>query len=78
VRKAPIRLDGDIPSAEHLPTGCRFHTRCPRKLGPICEQQEPPWQDAGNSHRIRCHIPVEELAALQRQAIQPQPETQEQ
>jgi peptide/nickel transport system ATP-binding protein len=75
VRKAPIRLDGDIPSAEHLPTGCRFHTRCPRKLGPICEQQEPPWQDAGDGHHIRCHIPVGEVAALQQQTIQP--ETQE-
>jgi peptide/nickel transport system ATP-binding protein len=74
VRRAPIRLDGDIPSAEHLPSGCRFHTRCPRKLGAICEQQEPPWQDAGNGHRIRCHIPVEELAALQRQTILPPPE----
>jgi peptide/nickel transport system ATP-binding protein len=43
-----------------------FHTRCPRKLGAICEQQDPPYADAGDAHRIRCHIPVDELRVLQR------------
>ncbi len=60
-----IRLDGEIPSAAHIPSGCRFHTRCPRKIGAICEQQEPPWRDAGDGHFIRCHIPIEELTVLQ-------------
>lgn len=48
-----------------MPTGCRFHTRCPRKIGAICEEEIPPWQDAGDGHAIRCHIPVDELIALQ-------------
>lgn len=65
VQRKHIRLDGEIPSAANLPTGCRFHTRCPRKIGTICEQQEPPWQDAGDGHRIRCHILVDELIHLQ-------------
>jgi peptide/nickel transport system ATP-binding protein len=60
-----IRLEGDIPSARNIPTGCRFHTRCPRKLGKICEEQLPPWRDAGDGHRILCHIPIEDLIALQ-------------
>lgn len=64
-RARRIRLSGDIPSARDVPTGCRFHTRCPRYLGDICRQQEPPWQDAGDGHRIRCHIPPGELTALQ-------------
>ncbi len=51
-----IRLESDLPSAGHLPTGCRFHTRCPRFLGEVCRTQNPPWQDAGGGHRIRCHI----------------------
>ncbi|MBA2294505.1 MAG: ABC transporter ATP-binding protein, partial [Actinobacteria bacterium] len=37
-----IRLEGEIPSAADPPTGCVFNTRCPRKLGAICEQEEPP------------------------------------
>lgn len=64
-RGAAIRLEGDVPSARDVPTGCRFHTRCPRKIGAICEEEIPPWQDAGDGHAIRCHIPVDELIALQ-------------
>ncbi|MBZ0309627.1 MAG: ABC transporter ATP-binding protein [Anaerolineae bacterium] len=60
-----IRLQGEIPSPRHLPTGCRFHTRCPRKIGEICEIQDPPWQDDGEGHLIRCHIPLAELEAMQ-------------
>jgi peptide/nickel transport system ATP-binding protein len=60
-----IHLQGDPPgaSAAAMPSGCRFHTRCPRYLGDLCAQQEPPWQDAGGGHWIRCHIPAGELAA---------------
>jgi peptide/nickel transport system ATP-binding protein len=65
IKRGHIRLDGDIPSAAHIPTGCRFHTRCPRKIGAICEQQDPPWRDAGDGHYIRCHIPIDELIVLQ-------------
>lgn len=60
-----IRLEGDVPSARNIPSGCRFHTRCPRKLGKICEEELPPWRDAGDGHRILCHIPVEDLITLQ-------------
>lgn len=62
---ARIRLDGEIPSATHPPSGCVFHTRCPRKIGAICEQQEPPLAEAQPGHSIRCHIPYAELARLQ-------------
>ncbi|MCS6881195.1 MAG: ABC transporter ATP-binding protein [Oscillochloridaceae bacterium] len=64
--RAPIALEGDIPAPTAMPSGCRFHTRCHRLLGPICAQEEPPWRDAGDGHRIRCHIPLEELGRLQR------------
>jgi peptide/nickel transport system ATP-binding protein len=68
--KARIRLSGDLPSAASPPSGCVFHTRCPRKLGAICEQQDPPFADASSdtkhaTHSIRCHIPVDELRVLQ-------------
>ncbi|RWP93390.1 MAG: ABC transporter ATP-binding protein [Mesorhizobium sp.] len=66
---ARIRLDGEIPSATNPPSGCVFHTRCPRKIGPICEQQEPPLSEAQPGHSIRCHIPYAELARLQRAVV---------
>jgi peptide/nickel transport system ATP-binding protein len=60
-----IRLHGDIPSAARPPSGCVFHTRCPRKLGAICEQEQPPLVEAEPGHLMRCHIPIEDLRRLQ-------------
>ena len=60
-----IKLEGDIPSAAALPTGCVFHTRCPRFLGQVCVEQEPPLVEAEEGHHMRCHIPIEELRRLQ-------------
>ena len=64
-----IRLAGTVPSAIDPPSGCRFHTRCPRRVllpdgGRICATTVPPWQDAGDGHRILCHIPLETLRDL--------------
>jgi peptide/nickel transport system ATP-binding protein len=64
VEKKHIVLEGDIPSAVNPPPGCPFQTRCPRKLGPICEQQEPPIRVFGPGHRIACHIAPEELERM--------------
>jgi len=60
-----IRLQGEIPSAAAPPSGCVFHTRCPRKLGAVCEQVEPPLVEAEPGHLMRCHIPIDELRRLQ-------------
>ena len=60
-----IKLGGDIPSAASPPTGCVFHTRCPRFLGDICVEQEPPLVEVEDGHQMRCHIPIEELRVLQ-------------
>jgi peptide/nickel transport system ATP-binding protein len=59
-----IRLLGTVPSALDPPSGCRFHTRCPRKIGPICEQETPPWREVTQEHRIHCHIPLKELRTV--------------
>lgn len=66
VKQSTIRLEGNVPSAINPPSGCRFHTRCPRRHllpdgGKICETTVPEWQDNGNGHRIFCHIPLETL-----------------
>jgi peptide/nickel transport system ATP-binding protein len=60
-----IKLAGGIPSAASPPSGCVFHTRCPRKVGPICEQVEPPLVEVEAQHVMRCHIPIDELRRLQ-------------
>jgi peptide/nickel transport system ATP-binding protein len=66
-RPARIRLTGEIPSAADPPSGCVFHTRCPRKLTTgICESTEPPLLEGEPGHQIRCHIPLADLRELQR------------
>ncbi len=60
-----IRLEGEIPSASEPPPGCAFQTRCPRKIGEICETVEPDLVEAEAGYSIRCHIPVAELGRLQ-------------
>ena len=59
-----IRLEGTVPSALNPPSGCVFHTRCPRRAmladgGMICETEVPPWRYNTEEHRIFCHIPLE-------------------
>lgn len=61
-----IILTGEIPSAASPPSGCVFHTRCPRRLASgICESTEPPLAEAEPGHFMRCHIPPDDLRALQ-------------
>jgi peptide/nickel transport system ATP-binding protein len=65
-RPARIRLQGEIPSAANPPSGCVFHTRCPRKLSTgVCESTEPPLLEGEPGHPIRCHIPIAELRKIQ-------------
>ena len=66
------RLHGEVPSALNVPGGCVFHTRCPRKFGRLCEEQEPPWREV-DGHAIRCHLSAAELmpAAHRRPAADP-------
>jgi peptide/nickel transport system ATP-binding protein len=64
VEKKHIVLEGDIPSAVNPPPGCPFQTRCPRKIGKICEEQEPPIRVFGRGHKIACHIAPEELERM--------------
>lgn len=71
-----IRLEGTVPSAINPPSGCRFHTRCPRRNllsdgGKICEIEVPPWREAGGGHRIFCHLPMETLRSFEPVITQP-------
>jgi oligopeptide/dipeptide ABC transporter ATP-binding protein len=54
-RRGREQLTGDIPSALVPPSGCRFHTRCPRVM-PICREHEPPITQPANGHFVTCHL----------------------
>ncbi|MBW7882792.1 MAG: ABC transporter ATP-binding protein [Caldilineaceae bacterium] len=69
-RQKQIRLEGTVPSAMNPPSGCRFHTRCPRRHllpdgGKICAAEIPPWRETGDGHRIFCHLPLDVLAEFE-------------
>lgn len=55
-RKERILLAGTIPSITKVPSGCRFHTRCPRKIGTVCESVPPELEAITASHSIACHL----------------------
>jgi peptide/nickel transport system ATP-binding protein len=52
-------VTGELPSAIHPPSGCRFRTRCPRAQA-LCSDIEPPMQSfAGQGHLAACHFPLQ-------------------
>ena len=59
--KTRIHLEGDVPDARDPPSGCSFHTRCPQKIGEICEQDDPALEDIGDGHCTSCHLSEEEM-----------------
>jgi len=64
------RLSGELPSPIDRPTGCPFHTRCPRSLGARCAEETPPWQRLEAGHAVFCHIPLDELSRIQEPLVE--------
>ena len=57
-RRRRIILEGDVPSPINPPTGCVFHTRCPKVMA-RCRTEVPRETELGtaeNPHRVRCHL----------------------
>lgn len=48
-------IQGEIPSNVNIPTGCKFHPRCPYAKD-ICREQEPEYREIGPRHYVRCHF----------------------
>jgi len=54
-RKDQQILMGDVPSPVNPPSGCRFHTRCP-KVMQICKQEEPALKEISTGYFTACHL----------------------
>jgi len=50
-------LSGDVPSPANPPSGCRFHTRCP-KAEERCSIEEPQLENKGSDTQVACHFPL--------------------
>ncbi|MCT9098422.1 dipeptide ABC transporter ATP-binding protein [Haloarchaeobius sp. HME9146] len=58
-----ILLDGTVPSPIDPPSGCPFRTRCPKKIGEVCETDEPELESvSATGHRISCHLSEAEMS----------------
>jgi oligopeptide/dipeptide ABC transporter ATP-binding protein len=73
VRKR-IVVGGEPPNPIAPPSGCRFHTRCPRATE-VCRRVEPQLTEYANGHLAACHHPqhvdAEEIAAATRSPLTP-------
>ncbi|MES0139583.1 ATP-binding cassette domain-containing protein [Mesorhizobium sp. M0016] len=48
-------LQGEVPSAARVPSGCRFHPRCPLAFS-RCREEEPPAIEVGPQHMSACWL----------------------
>ncbi|MBM3522529.1 MAG: ABC transporter ATP-binding protein [Alphaproteobacteria bacterium] len=54
--RAPVSLQGDVPSPLDPPKGCRFHTRC-AFVQDVCRRVEPAPTAVDENRRVACHFP---------------------
>ena len=50
-----LTISGEVPSAVSPPSGCRFHTRCPRAM-PRCSTEAPLRKEVSPGHSVACHL----------------------
>jgi oligopeptide/dipeptide ABC transporter ATP-binding protein len=63
-----VILGGEVPSPASPPSGCSFHTRCPRAAD-VCTQRLPGLEDfQADGHALRCHFPVLDGQAIDSRA----------
>ena len=48
-------ITGEVPSAMRPPSGCRFHTRCPRVME-VCRSLDPPLREQVGGRSVACHL----------------------
>jgi oligopeptide/dipeptide ABC transporter ATP-binding protein len=52
-RRPPVILRGETPDPGRIPSGCRFHPRCPVAFD-RCREVDPPLFDVGEGHSAAC------------------------
>ncbi|MBD7938997.1 ATP-binding cassette domain-containing protein [Cytobacillus sp. Sa5YUA1] len=58
-KKEGVILEGDLPSPTNIPSGCRFHPRCPHAQEK-CRNEEPTFIAHEEEHYVACHFPLKE------------------
>lgn len=56
VKKEEFTLKGDVPNAMEMPSGCKFHTRCPYAKEGLCNCKIPEWKEISEGHFAACHF----------------------
>ena len=55
LKRARIRLSGEVPNPIRPPSGCHFHPRCPKAFD-RCRTEAPDFKPLGNAHWAACHL----------------------
>ena len=55
LRRERVILQGETPNPIHLPSGCRFHPRCPVVIE-RCKTEDPKYVEVGKSHQAACWL----------------------
>jgi oligopeptide/dipeptide ABC transporter ATP-binding protein len=62
----------EAPASDTLPSGCRFHPRCPLGGRELCRTVDPPLQATAAGHTVACHFPQSAGNLLAEAAREPQ------
>ncbi len=49
-------IEGSVPSPYEMPTGCKFHPRCPDYMPGVCEVRDPPLTEIAPNHMVSCYL----------------------
>jgi peptide/nickel transport system ATP-binding protein/oligopeptide transport system ATP-binding protein len=53
LRRERVILQGETPNPINLPSGCRFHPRCPLAQE-VCRESDPGFISVGEAHQAAC------------------------
>lgn len=49
-------IEGSVPNPYAMPTGCKFHPRCPDYIPGVCEKADPPLTEIASGHQASCYL----------------------